>query len=191
MGFTQSDLKQKRKELGYNDDISRTLYVESLKKTGWVLGAYAGLFNKYYAISFEKDGLLFMGMNITSQFTDNDFFLPLSKLQTVNIKKARLIEGNLSFNTSLLTLVNMDGEKQDYKVYDWTVGKSGWMKEYRSNAENMIEKYPSLADSQRHSQSSNKSYDNLDKIAKLKSLLDDGAITQEEYDAKKKELLGL
>lgn len=30
----------------------------------------------------------------------------------------------------------------------------------------------------------------LDAIAKLKSLLDDGAITQEEYDAQKKKLLG-
>lgn len=33
--------------------------------------------------------------------------------------------------------------------------------------------------------------DNLDQIAKLKKLLDDNAITQEEYDAKKKQLLDL
>ncbi|MCD7137248.1 SHOCT domain-containing protein [Limosilactobacillus balticus] len=33
--------------------------------------------------------------------------------------------------------------------------------------------------------------DSFEQIAKLKSLLDDGAITQEEYDAKKKQLLNL
>ena len=33
--------------------------------------------------------------------------------------------------------------------------------------------------------------DNFSKIRELKSLLDDGIITQEEFDAKKKELLGL
>jgi hypothetical protein len=32
---------------------------------------------------------------------------------------------------------------------------------------------------------------NFDEIAKLKQLLDNGAITQEEFDAKKKQLLGL
>ena len=32
---------------------------------------------------------------------------------------------------------------------------------------------------------------NLDEINKLKTLLDNGAITQEEYEAKKKQLLGL
>lgn len=33
--------------------------------------------------------------------------------------------------------------------------------------------------------------DNLDQIAKLKNLLDSGAITKEEFDAKKKQLLNL
>ena len=40
-------------------------------------------------------------------------------------------------------------------------------------------------------QESSKSEDSTDKIMKLKGLLDAGAITQEEFDAKKKELLGL
>lgn len=37
----------------------------------------------------------------------------------------------------------------------------------------------------------NNSYDYTEEIAKLKNLLDDNAITQEEYDAKKKQLLDL
>lgn len=36
-----------------------------------------------------------------------------------------------------------------------------------------------------------KATNNIEKITKLKGLLDSGAITQEEYDAKKKQLLGL
>ena len=35
----------------------------------------------------------------------------------------------------------------------------------------------------------NRTEDSLDKIKKLKELLDMGALTQEEFDAKKKELL--
>ena len=35
----------------------------------------------------------------------------------------------------------------------------------------------------------NRTEDSLDKIKKLKDLLDMGALTQEEFDAKKKELL--
>lgn len=38
---------------------------------------------------------------------------------------------------------------------------------------------------------SSQNYSVADEIAKFKALLDDGAITQEEYDAKKKQLLGL
>ena len=34
-------------------------------------------------------------------------------------------------------------------------------------------------------------YSSADEIAKFKKLLDDGVITQEEFDAKKKQLLGL
>jgi hypothetical protein len=41
------------------------------------------------------------------------------------------------------------------------------------------------------SSKSNSSGDSTDEIMKLKGLLDAGAITQEEFDAKKKELLGL
>ena len=40
-------------------------------------------------------------------------------------------------------------------------------------------------------ESSKDKEDNLEQIKKLKELLDLGAITQEEFDAKKKELLGL
>lgn len=38
---------------------------------------------------------------------------------------------------------------------------------------------------------SSKHIDNYDELIKLKELLDDGIITQEEFDTKKKEILGL
>lgn len=44
---------------------------------------------------------------------------------------------------------------------------------------------------QAHSSNTNSSNSAADEIAKFKKLLDDGTITQDEFDAKKKQLLGL
>ena len=43
----------------------------------------------------------------------------------------------------------------------------------------------------KNNDNANDNDDSADKIKKFKDLLDSGAITQEEYDAKKKDLLGL
>ena len=58
---------------------------------------------------------------------------------------------------------------------------------------NQQEIYQSIGEllKKRQSDSSINSADEMDKLQKLKSLLDNGIITQEEFDAKKKQLLGL
>ena len=48
-----------------------------------------------------------------------------------------------------------------------------------------------LFDLKSHTATESASSSNVDEIRKYKSLLDDGIITQEEFDAKKKELLGV
>ena len=48
-----------------------------------------------------------------------------------------------------------------------------------------------LGESEKSDEKSDNKPDSSDQIMKLKGLLDAGAITQEEFDAKKKELLGL
>ena len=64
----------------------------------------------------------------------------------------------------------------------------------------LVKNYPEIANvlsqliNQRQNETVNESKtsnNNLDELVKLKSLLDQGIITQEEFDAKKKELLGL
>ena len=48
-----------------------------------------------------------------------------------------------------------------------------------------------IVDSQRHTSAQHGAGSSADELLKFKQLLDAGAITQDEYDAKKKEILGL
>ena len=48
-----------------------------------------------------------------------------------------------------------------------------------------------FSDGSKPDQKDEKGNDSADEVMKLKGLLDAGAITQEEFDTKKKELLGL
>lgn len=62
----------------------------------------------------------------------------------------------------------------------------------KSNAETLIAKLTQItSDTTNISTTANNTNSAADEIAKYKSLLDSGAITQEEYDKKKKELLGI
>lgn len=62
--------------------------------------------------------------------------------------------------------------------------------EVTKNGKNLIEENKQVAQSA-PAQAAAKPNNNLDDLAKLKSLLDSGVITQAEFDAKKKEILGL
>lgn len=66
---------------------------------------------------------------------------------------------------------------------------------YKTLVENLFQKIPTAAEAQTTAQptapAANQPLDPAAEIAKFKSLLDSGAITQDEYEAKKKQLLGL
>ena len=59
------------------------------------------------------------------------------------------------------------------------------------NAQESIAMLTSMVSEKETEKSGNSEVDNAEAIAKYKKLLDEGAITQEEYDAKKKQLLNL
>ncbi|MFL4498500.1 hypothetical protein [Weissella sp. MSCH1] len=86
-----SNIAAKKVSLGYSDDTSRLAYVQVSNKMEYLIGGWNALLNKIYIISFEDDGLLFMGVGLTNQFTDNDKFIPIDQLGAISYKKSFMI----------------------------------------------------------------------------------------------------
>lgn len=186
------DIAAKKVSLGYSGDTSRLAYVETSNKLEYLIGGWNALLNKIYVISFEEDGLLFMGINMVNQFTDNDKFIPLSDLGVISYKKSKFINGRLMFNGEKLVINSADGKSTEHIMYTF-LAIAKWVKNDLPNVHSAINNYPTLKErmdaknTQPEIKSSSNS--NLSDLRELKSLLDDGIITQDDFDRKKAELL--
>lgn len=187
------DIAAKKVSLGYSVDTSRLAYVETSNKLEYLIGGWNALLNKIYVISFEEDGLLFMGINMVNQFTDNDKFIPLSDLGVISYKKSKFINGRLMFNGEKLVINSADGKSTEHIMYTF-LAIAKWVKNDLPNVHSAINNYPTLKERMdaKNTQSEIKasSNSNLADLRELKSLLDDGIITQDDFDRKKAELLG-
>lgn len=187
------DIAAKKVSLGYSGDTSRLAYVETSNKLEYLIGGWNALLNKIYAISFEEDGLLFMGINMVNQFTDNDKFIPLSDLGVISYKKSKFINGRLMFNGEKLVINSADGKSTEHIMYTF-LAIAKWVKNDLPNVHAAINNYPTLKErmdaknTQPEIKSSSNS--NLADLRELKSLLDDGIITQDDFDRKKADILG-
>lgn len=187
------DIAAKKVSLGYSGDTSRLAYVETSNKLEYLIGGWNALLNKIYVISFEEDGLLFMGINMVNQFTDNDKFIPLSDLGVISYKKSKFINGRLMFNGEKLVINSADGKSTEHIMYTF-LAIAKWVKNDLPNVHSAINNYPTLKErmdaknTQPEIKSSSNS--NLADLRELKSLLDDGIITQDDFNRKKAELLG-
>ncbi|MCT0023926.1 SHOCT domain-containing protein [Weissella confusa] len=187
------DIAAKKVSLGYSGDTSRLAYVETSNKLEYLIGGWNALLNKIYVISFEEDGLLFMGINMVNQFTDNDKFIPLSDLGVISYKKSKFINGRLMFNGEKLVINSADGKSTEHIMYTF-LAIAKWVKNDLPNVHAAINNYPTLKErmdaknTQPEIKSSSNS--NLADLRELKSLLDDGIITQEDFDKKKADILG-
>lgn len=187
------DIAAKKVSLGYSGDTSRLAYVETSNKLEYLIGGWNALLNKIYVISFEEDGLLFMGINMVNQFTDNDKFIPLSDLGVISYKKSKFINGRLMFNGEKLVINSADGKSTEHIMYTF-LAIAKWVKNDLPNVHAAINNYPTLKErmdaknTQPEIKSSSNS--NLADLRELKSLLDDRIITQEDFDKKKAEILG-
>lgn len=187
------DIAAKKVSLGYSGDTSRLAYVETSNKLEYLIGGWNALLNKIYVISFEEDGLLFMGINMVNQFTDNDKFIPLSDLGVISYKKSKFINGRLMFNGEKLVINSADGKSTEHIMYTF-LAIAKWVKNDLPNVHAAINNYPTLKE--RMDAKNNKpeikssSNSNLADLRELKSLLDDGIITQADFDKKKAEILG-
>jgi hypothetical protein len=62
-----NDIAEKKKSLGYSENTDYLAYVQVSKKLEYLIGTVtSSLINKMYVISFEEDGLLFMGINLAN-----------------------------------------------------------------------------------------------------------------------------
>lgn len=187
------DIAAKKVSLGYSGDTSRLAYVETSNKLEYLIGGWNALLNKIYVISFEEDGLLFMGINMVNQFTDNDKFIPLSDLGVISYKKSKFINGRLMFNGEKLVINSADGKSTEHIMYTF-LAVAKWVKNDLPNVHSAINNYPTLKERMdaKNTQPETKasSNSNLADLRELKSLLDDGIITQDDFDRKKSELLG-
>ena len=187
------DIAAKKVSLGYSGDTSRLAYVETSNKLEYLIGGWNALLNKIYVISFEEDGLLFMGINMVNQFTDNDKFIPLSDLGVISYKKSKFINGRLMFNGEKLVINSAEGKSTEHIMYTF-LAIAKWVKNDLPNVHSAINNYPTLKErmdaknTQPEIKSSSNS--NLSDLRELKSLLDDEIITQDDFDRKKAELLG-
>lgn len=187
------DIAAKKVSLGYSGDTSRLAYVETSNKLEYLIGGWNALLNKIYVISFEEDGLLFMGINMVNQFTDNDKFIPLSDLGVISYKKSKFINGRLMFNGEKLVINSADGKSTEHIMYTF-LAIAKWVKNDLPNVHAAINNYPTLKErmdaKNTKPEIKSSSNSNLADLRELKSLLDDGIITQEDFDKKKAEILG-
>lgn len=182
--------------LGYNNDPSTSVYIESaggLVKN--LLGNLSVLSDKYYVASFQNDGILFMGLNMLRKFNGTQHFVPLSELGEVTFTKTKFMNGRLLLNAMKLEIADSNGGKAPYICYTFMAGEKFW-KENIQNAKQVVAEWPTIAQRKRtpadsRVESAQHSDDFNDQLRKLKSLLDDGVLTQEEFDTKKKQILGI
>lgn len=191
-----NDIAEKKKSLGYSENTDYLAYVQVSKKLEYLIGTFtSSLINKMYVISFEEDGLLFMGINLANQFTNSDKFIPLSEIGSISYKSSKLINGRLVFNAEKLIINSKDGKTSEHLMYTM-VAIASWIKKDLPNVHARIDSYPSLKESFSAKEESSVVTDtnsaadaNMNKLRELKALLDEGVITQSEFDEKKRDIL--
>jgi len=81
------NIKRYREALGYTSTDNPVVYGYMLDTGLTLLIGVAGvLATKYYMISFEDDGILFLGLDITSHFTGENAFIKFTDLEKVTFK---------------------------------------------------------------------------------------------------------
>lgn len=133
-----------------------------------------------FGITIRRKGML----NAMNQGLKGDKTIPFTSIAAVQLKKPGLTNGYIQFSV-------LGGNESRGGVLAATQDENTVMfagkKEYAEMTElkNIVEEKIRLASS------SSSSVSTADELRKFKELLEDGILTQEEFDAKKKDLLGL
>lgn len=183
----------KKKQLGFSETTDNLAYLETLSNLGWLSVDLAALTDSMFIASFEDNGILFMGISKFNHFTDHDKFMPFDRFDTVSFKKQRMFKGRMMLNGMKLTISNFDksGKDSEYIAYTF-LALASWIKDDLQNVIKITAEYPKLADRVYENKNESQSKESTtDQLREYKALLDDGIITQDEFDEKKKQLLNL
>lgn len=118
--------------------------------------------------------------------------IPFSTIIGIDFKPATLTAGHIGFTTAAgnQTTGGLGSQgifaNSDYSKANTIVYRS---KKANKDIEAIKERVEDFINKPKESDSS--STDSIDELPKLKKMLDDGILTQEEFDAKKKQILGL
>lgn len=128
-----------------------------------------------------------MGSFITGNISDGEKIIYYSDCVGLQFKESGVQIGYLQFETAARTMNNATSNffNENSFTFDLSVTTNEKMKEVRDYVQGQIQNY------KRSQGMSNQSISPAEELKKFKELLDMGIITQEEFDAKKKQLLGL
>ena len=131
------------------------------------------------------------GANLIVSRKKEDESIPINKIQSFTLKKPGLAYGKIIFKTAQAASAGVAlgfgisaaiGAEREFFYSKGDLEKAEAMRDYITNySENHVQ--PAAEDKTCVSV--------VEEIRGLKGLLDDGILTQEEFDAKKKQLLGL
>ena len=126
-----------------------------------------------------------IGSLITGNATDGEKTIYYRDVIGVQFKKSGVAIGYLQLETASTSMNNRNNNffNENSFTFDTTKVSNEKMEEVASYVKKQVETYKNMGAVQVNSFSA------ADEIKKYKELLDIGAITQEEYDTKKKELL--
>lgn len=179
---------------------------EDIKKKVEVIRADRGYLLKYYGGHplLSKENQLFIsvrdfkliaeiGVNLTGSKRKVIFEVPLQNINKVSIEKEEEVIRRYTatrialFGPFALAMKKKKVNKKDYLVIEC----NDFILTFDSNAELCKLIYSKVNEVRNNNSINLNQSNNLDQIKKLKELLDMAAITQEEFDVKKKELLGI
>ncbi|WP_420805077.1 SHOCT domain-containing protein [Lacticaseibacillus nasuensis] len=126
-------------------------------------------------------------LNALNQGLKGDKTIPYSSITAVQLKKPGLTNGYIQFSV-------MGGNESRGGVFSATQDENTVMFAGKKTLDDMIELQQIVEEKIKEAHQPYgvvKQTSDLDELKKLKDLLDAGAVTQEEFDAKKKQILGL
>ena len=149
-----------------------------------VRGRYMKVYDNRAVIGVKAN----LGSFITGNVSDGEKTIYYRDCVGVQFKESGVQIGYLQLETAtgLMNMKQSNFFNENSFTFDTTVQSNEKMNEVADYVRNRVEVIKNGGD-----QSNNKQVSTADELMKFKSLLDMGIITQEEFDAKKKQLLGL